>query len=181
MIYGWRWLGIGAVFGSGLVGAFTAMQQPALEGRVAALETRVAGLESRAPLASPAVSESYSITGSFLLRQALPGEPMRDIAPCVGINGYGDITVGLEVVVRDGSGNVLAVGELGPGEWIEEPRASEVAALDFNCLFPLRVDGVPRVPFYGVSVGRRGELTFTFDEMVANGWEVQFSIGENEN
>ncbi len=110
-----------------------------------------------------AKSPEYEIRGEFTLMDTDTGGSNSN---CRGTGGYDDIKSGLSVTVRDGSGGVLATGRLGDGK-----RPS------VWCTFEFSVGGLPEVEFYSVEVGRRGELTYSFEEMADNNWEVVVSLG----
>ena len=110
-----------------------------------------------------AKSPEYEIRGEFTLMDTDTGGSNSN---CRGTGGYKDIKSGLSVTVRDGSGGVLATGRLGDGK-----RSS------VWCTFEFSVGGLPEVEFYSVEVGRRGELTYSFEEMADNNWEVVVSLG----
>jgi hypothetical protein len=160
----------------------------ALETQVAVQATQLADLTARVEVleasgsidGTPSASaETHTITGDLLLRQPLPGV-MQDLGPCLGIKGYDDIYGGQTVVVRDGSGTILAVGELGPGEWVEADTPA-IDQLDFNCRFPISVEAVPSADFYLIVIGggRRGALTYSFTELDAANWEIHITLGDN--
>lgn len=86
---------------------------------------------------------------------------------CVGDGGYSDIRPGTAVTVRDGSGTILGTSSLGPGE-----------ELVVWCQFEFTVAGIPKADFYEIEVGRRGSLSYSYDEMARNDWNVSFSLGE---
>lgn len=109
-----------------------------------------------------AVSPEYTLTGTFQLLDPGSGPD----ANCRGDGGYSDISGGTDVVVRDGSGSVLAKGALGPGR-----------RNGGSCTFQFTVRKIPEVDFYEVEVGRRGSLTYSFDELEARDWQVGFTLG----
>jgi hypothetical protein len=86
---------------------------------------------------------------------------------CSGSGGYGDIGAGRSVTVKDSSGTVIATGSLGPG-------SIRLGA----CVFDFELRDVPRSEYYTFEVGRRGELTYSHDELRSAGWWVGFSLGD---
>jgi len=109
-----------------------------------------------------AFSPHYTVSGTFVLLD-------RGVGPdtaCRGDGGYDDIRAGTQVRVKDGSGTVLATGDLVGGT-----RSGA------RCTFTLEILDVPKVDFYSVEVGRRGELSYSFEEMEENDWTVAFSLG----
>ena len=113
-----------------------------------------------------AKSPEYEIRGGFTLFDisSIGGGESN----CYGTGGYDDISSGLNVTIRDGSGAILATGRLG--------RGTADGAYS-PCSFEFSVDGLPEVDFYSVEVGRRGELTYSFEELVDSFWYVFFSLG----
>lgn len=110
-----------------------------------------------------AVSPEYTLEGTFQLIDS----GIRDLADgCFGTGGYDDIRSGLGVTVRDGSGSILATGRLGRGTMDGSVK----------CIFPFEIAALPKVDFYAVEVGRRGELSYSFDELERMGWQVGFSL-----
>ena len=87
---------------------------------------------------------------------------------CSGRGGYDDISGGLDVVVKDGAGAIIAKDELWSG----------FGAGYNECLLPFQVTHVPTVDFYEIAVGRRGSLVFSHTELEADEWYVGFQIGE---
>lgn len=86
---------------------------------------------------------------------------------CKGDGGYSDIHEEVEVTVKDETGKLLATSNLGPG----------TATGYINCHFEFSIKVPDAVKFCTFEVGRRGDLSFSHDEMVANGWTVGFSLG----
>jgi hypothetical protein len=86
---------------------------------------------------------------------------------CSGSGGYADIRAGVPVTVRDESGTLLASSSL---------RDGEVDGL--RCVFTFELGDIERSDFYTFEVGRRGELTYSHDELAANGWHVGFYLGD---
>lgn len=86
---------------------------------------------------------------------------------CWGEDGYDDIKAGAQVIVRDGTGRTLAVGELQAGT-----RRSQV-----ECRFDFSVSGVAEAEFYTVEVSHRGEVQFSAAELEASGWVAELSLG----
>jgi hypothetical protein len=110
------------------------------------------------------VTAEYEMSGSFTLFST---DTSGSSSNCRGSGGYNDIKSGLSVTVRDGSGDILGTGRLGTGR----QRAT------YGCYFEFSVGGLSKVDFYSVEVGSRGEMTYSFEEMKNNNWEVAFSLG----
>jgi hypothetical protein len=65
---------------------------------------------------------------------------------------------------------VIANGSLDKGEVVKTKFWN-------NCEFPFTVSNVPTAKFYRVEVGRRGQVSYSYDQMRANGWKVSLSLG----
>jgi len=109
-------------------------------------------------------TNTYSILGTFTLYDTDLGGSSSN---CYGTGGYSDITAGLAVTVRSGDGTVIATGNLGTG-----------TGGSTYCDFLLAVGDVPKEDFYSIEVGHRGELTYSFDEMVRRDWTVALTLGQ---
>lgn len=134
-------------------------------------------------------ANDHKITGTFTLLKIVEE---RSGGSCSGEGGYSDIDEGQQVVVKDAEGRTLAKGNLGAGRLVGFPEAtsgndedtdsdpdrSAADDLDFSyCQFKFTVEDVPEADFYAVSVGRRGELTYSYAEMKKRDWKVSFSLG----
>lgn len=90
--------------------------------------------------------ELYDYTGDNILRYQ---------GTCSGYEGYDDMVAGAQVVIRDATGETVAVSALDEGE--PQGRTS--------CIFPFTVEDVPAgESIYSVEVSHRGEITFKEDE-----------------
>jgi hypothetical protein len=114
------------------------------------------------------VAKGATITGTFTLIDADIQRGGGGI--CVGTGGYSDIAPGLQVTVKDGSGNILGLGKLGPDQ--HKGQYSEVA-----CEYGFKVENIPRADFYDIEVGRRGSLKYSFEEIRKKGWVLTFTLG----
>ncbi len=84
---------------------------------------------------------------------------------CTGRGGYEDLAAGAPVTISDGSGEKVALGELGPGEIVKGT---------YSCEFPFSVEEVPAgEAVYTVEVAGRGGVDFTEADADA----VDLSIG----
>lgn len=112
------------------------------------------------------VLETATISGIFaLLDSAGYGTITSDEASCQGSDGYSDIGRDTPVIVKNGKGEILASTALGAGK-------QDGAQCTFSFSFPL-TEGQDR---YVVSVGRRGEFIYTFDQLRAHG--VAIHLGQ---
>jgi hypothetical protein len=111
-------------------------------------------------------TSTYDVDGTFELvdRDYLS---VADGSGCRGYGGYGDIGSGLQVTVKDATGRLIASSALRSG------RVEGTA-----CVFPFRLTDITRSDYYTFEVGRRGDLTYSHAEMVANGWEAGFVLGD---
>ena len=108
------------------------------------------------------VLETITVTGSFVLRDEAPNPYAPAIAvsgsSCSGTGGFSDIGAGTQVTVKNGKGDILATTFLEPGEGGR-----------FLCTFPLSFEITEGEDRYVVSVGRRGDMTYSFADLKANG------------
>jgi Protein of unknown function (DUF732) len=88
-----------------------------------------------------------------------------DEGKCHGVHGYSDIGGGTQVMVKNGKGEILASASLGEG------HGDEVNCR-FAFSFPI-TDGQDR---YVVSVGHRGEFSYSFEQLRRGGVEIH--LGE---
>lgn len=89
-------------------------------------------------------------------------------AGCEGQGGYSDIDAGTQVVVRDGSGEILGSTNLGPGE-VEDGVA---------CIYEFLIIGVPDDrKQYVLEIGRRGQVVSSRAEMLADEWSFEVGLG----
>lgn len=86
---------------------------------------------------------------------------------CRGGDGYDDIRSGMSVTLRDGEGSVIGTTSLSVGR-TEEPR---------TCIFEFAFTDVPEAEFYAIEAGRRGELTYSAEDLEEQSWTVGLEIG----
>ncbi|MCX2929357.1 DUF732 domain-containing protein [Mycobacterium sp. CVI_P3] len=111
------------------------------------------------------VLESAKISGVFVLTDSLgTGAIETDGASCRGTNGYADVGSSTPVIVKNDKGETLTTTSLGAGK-------SDGANCTFSFSFPI-TEGQDR---YVVSVGRRGEFSYSFEQLLARG--VQIHLG----
>lgn len=115
------------------------------------------------------VLEVATVEGTFTLRDSNPSYYYPSIASgyssCWGSGGYSDISQGVEVVIKNGSGKVLAHTQLGRGH-----------GSSYSCEFPFTVKLTEGEDDYVVSVGRRGEVHFTFEQLQTLG--IALTLGD---
>ena len=110
---------------------------------------------------------THTLSGILALRGRDAFISSQDGANCWGSAGYDDIDENAQVVVRDGDGQTLAVGNLQTGE-----KVSLV-----ECDFSFTVPGVPETDFYSVEVSHRGELSYSRADLEAADWQVSLQLG----
>ncbi|MCU1677670.1 MAG: hypothetical protein JWM93_2428 [Frankiales bacterium] len=103
----------------------------------------------------------------FGVMQLVGGKSNEYASTCEGKGGYSDISQGTSVTVTDGAGKIIGTGHLDEGT-----GAGSV------CTFGFTVKSVPDTDFYKIEISHRGGLTFSREEMAAQGWIVSASLGE---
>jgi hypothetical protein len=88
-----------------------------------------------------------------------------DGTKCQGTHGYADIGSGTQVIVRNGKGEILAATSLGEGH-----------GNDVNCRFSFSFPITEGQDRYVVSVGKRGEFSYSFEQLRSGGIEIH--LGE---
>jgi hypothetical protein len=114
------------------------------------------------------VLETVTVRGSFTLIDNSPSIYYPSItssgSSCSGADGYSDIDMGTQVVVKNGKGEILTTTALGVG-----------TGNRYRCVFPFSFEITEGQDRYMVSVGRRGEIGYTFTELKNNG--VTLNLG----
>jgi hypothetical protein len=123
-----------------------------------------------APATSTPSSVAHEIHGTFRLSN---GEEPDRSAGCAGTGGYSDVAVGTEVVVKNADGTIVGTSSLAVDQQGPEPAGSGA----YQCGFAFVVSGLPESAFYTVSVGDRGDQTFSKADLAAKGWTVSLSLG----
>jgi hypothetical protein len=121
----------------------------------------------RPPTPQPATPSVIEMTGLFALLGGydFDGANEMNATTCWGVGGYSDIREGLQVIIRDGSSQILASTVL------------VFEDLQFRCLFSWRAQNIKVSDFYSVEIGRRGELVYSHSDLVAMGFRVNASLG----
>jgi hypothetical protein len=119
--------------------------------------------------ASGALTPHHTITGTFDLIDSSLDFPSIDVVggTCEGKGGYSDIAPGASVSLKDGDGKLLGSSSLGTG-----------TGSTTRCTFTYTFSNVPEVPFYTVSVSRRGDVTNSLADMQARGWTFGLTLGK---
>ena len=126
-------------------------------------QSRAAGTSETDGSGQTASTVAEPVTLGGILQLQDTDEPWGNGIRCNGRGGYEDIEVGTQVVVRDQSDDIVAVGELG----------ESVAERPNTCLFPIRVDGVSaNRPFCTTEISHRGAVGYQPDTLEAAGWRM---------
>jgi hypothetical protein len=109
--------------------------------------------------------DTATVAGIFVVTDSSGVDTISsDGASCQGANGYSDVSRDTQVTVKNGKGEVLATAALGEGKGTS-------ANCTFSFSFPV-TEGQDR---YVVSVGHRGEFSYTFGQLRSQG--VQIHLG----
>lgn len=149
-----------------------------------ASSTSAATVATTAPTTTPApttVVELPTLRGSFVLESDAGGR----WDDCYGTGGYVDFGAGMDVTVRDSENTIIAVartrhlteddGDDGDA-WMSDVKAFAVNALD-ACAVVFEIPDLPASDFYTVTVGSRGDLAYSADELEATGWTIDLTLG----
>lgn len=108
------------------------------------------------------VLDTVKVSGIFVLTDSLGAEGIAvDGSSCTGNSGYSDIGPDTDVTVKNGKGEILTTTTLGRG-------TGGSAECRFTFAFPV-TEGED---LYIVSVGRRGEFRYSFDQLRSRGVQV---------
>ena len=110
------------------------------------------------------VLETATVSGTFVLIETSKpylSSITSDGTKCQGVHGYSDIGSGTQVVVKNGKGEILASTPLGEGHGND-------ASCTFSFSFPI-TEGQDR---YVLSVGHRGEFSYSFEQLQLHGVEI---------
>lgn len=93
---------------------------------------------------------------------------------CVGneavkSGGFDDIVPGAQILVKNGSGTILATSVLGEGV-VTEGRTYHF------CEFPFSVQNVPASDFYVIEMGSRGGMTYSVQDLEQQNWQVSLKL-----
>jgi Protein of unknown function (DUF732) len=112
------------------------------------------------------VLETATVTGTFVLTGTGSNAEISSIASdgtsCHGVNGYSDIDRDTQVIVRNGTGEILDATPLGEGH-------GDDLTCTFSFSFPV-TEGQDR---YVVSVSHRGDFIYTFNQLANQGVHIR--------
>lgn len=140
---------------------------------------------------------THHVEGTIVLISSTPNSVTGQWNNCSGQGGYADIAPGASATMRDGEGNIVGtlstvnltesrLEELSqtlrpigfgttPAQVVESIKKSN-AIVSVGCI--LYFSGEVRdADFYSFSFSKRGELTYSRDDMEKNAWYLQLSIG----
>ena len=110
------------------------------------------------------VLETATVSGTFVLTETSKpylSSISSDGTKCQGVHGYSDIGGSTQVVVKNGKGEIVASTSLGEGHGNDE-------TCTFSFTFPI-TEGQDR---YVISVGHRGEFSYSFEQLQLHGVEI---------
>jgi hypothetical protein len=111
------------------------------------------------------ILESAKISGVFVLTDSMgTGAIVTDGGSCHGTDGYADIGTSTPVTVKNGKGEILTTTSLGQG-----------TVNGANCTFSFTFSITEGEDRYVVSIGRRGDFSYSFEELQGHG--VQIRLG----
>jgi hypothetical protein len=112
------------------------------------------------------VLETATVSGAFVLTDSASNEYTRSIetdgSSCVGADGYSDVGPQTQVIVKNGKGEILSTTTLGPGN-------GDRSTCTFPFTFPV-TEGQER---YVVSVGHRGDFSYSFSQLLHHGVRIR--------
>jgi Protein of unknown function (DUF732) len=108
------------------------------------------------------ILETATVSGTFVLTDTKSNAYISSIASdgtaCEGTDGYSDIGRDTQVTVKNGKGEILATTSLGQGR-------GDQTTCTFSFSFPVTEGQDP----YVVSVGHRGDFSYTFTQLQRQG------------
>lgn len=117
-----------------------------------------------AALIATACGGGHAVTGTMVLTST---DVDWTASTCNGSGGYSDIREGANIVAKDGAGKVLGTANLKG-----DPAGSSAAKCSYTWTM-----NVPDADFYVFTLGRRGDITYSKDELAGAGWTVGLTIG----
>lgn len=143
--------------------------------------------------ASQRGGDGLTLTGAFTLSDT---ESVSGTAEaCSGTGGYSDFGPGMNVTIRNGSGAIIASAnttsldaderfgseeetETEDGDEPMSPKELADSMFEFlGCTVVFEVD-VPSEEFYEIEVGKRGELSYSRQELEEKDWDVSLTLGD---
>ena len=116
-----------------------------------------------------------TLTGEFTLT-ADPAFPsmtsVDEDDSCSGSGGYSDFGTGMNVTIRDGDGNIVGSTSTDRAEYVS---TGSTEALYCQTGFETDVD---IVDFYAIGIGSRGELTYSFEDLEDQDFNLSLTLGD---
>ncbi len=110
--------------------------------------------------------ETATVSGTFVLTDTAPNGYTPSIGldgvSCAGADGYSDVGPNTQVIVKNAKGEVLTTTTLGQGK-------GDTATCTFSFTFPITEGQEP----YVVSVGRRGDFSYSFVQLQRQGVRIR--------
>jgi tetratricopeptide (TPR) repeat protein len=94
---------------------------------------------------------------------------------CFGTSGYQDIRGGTQIIIKDGSGKVLAIGKTSNGRRYAGQYSQHI------CRFTFKISNISRTNFYSIKIGRRGEIFYSYQDLAKQNWNVNLTLGASKN
>jgi hypothetical protein len=144
----------------------------------------------------PASVPAMRVTGTFVLiddieryglyydKSTLQRLDPPEGGPCQGQGGYSDINAAAEVRLK-GDGLVIDVARLGQGHFgpapprqFYGPSNNFEMPRNIECRFTFELEVEPGHRFYTVEVGRRGQYSYTYEEITLPG-AISYTLGKD--
>ena len=107
--------------------------------------------------------ETTTISGTFAVIDFDEYYSSDDGDSCQGEGGYGDINSSTQVILSNGTGDIITRSNLGPGE-----------VQDSICTYSFELEVTEGEESYVLAVGDRGESTYSFEDLKSG---VELSLG----
>ena len=119
-------------------------------------------------------ASTYNLSISLVVYESglNTGKPELDPPTCGFTGKYKDLNKKTAVEVRDGNGNLLALGVLG------SPTTTPNKPYNSDCLYQPIIK-LKKSDFYQVKIGTRYDELFSFQNLVDEQWKIPLSIGES--
>lgn len=122
-------------------------------------------------------SYDYKLNGSITVQGDKPdfavGRGQRGTIgdTCFTSGGYSDLAEDMQVSIKNGKDETLALGRLSSGKF------TKAEGWTMACTFTFTVANIPKSDFYKVEAGRRGVMSYSFQELEQANWRVDYSLG----
>jgi hypothetical protein len=112
--------------------------------------------------------ETHTVKVTLSLNGALKNYFVLDDGSCTGSStqGHGDISASTNATLKNESGTILASARLGKGR----------VADSGYCVFAFDFTNVGDAKFYTITVGRRGELSYSKDDLIKKDWSIDLFV-----